>query len=105
MTAPREFRGEILHSQLNRFIDEMLRGTLRRNCFRPWEIDLLMDIESSKLRPSARRELLRRYRKAVRWHFENESGPPPRFSEFLEARRTRKARDGESSRAPHGVSS
>jgi len=28
--------GEILHSQLNRLIGELLRGTVSRHCFRPW---------------------------------------------------------------------
>ena len=84
----------IAFTQLNRLISELLRGTMSRNCFRPWEIDLLLDIEGSDLRPPARRELLRRYQKAVRRHYENDSGPPPRLSEFLEAQRTRKARHG-----------
>jgi hypothetical protein len=94
---------EIALTQLIRLISELLRGTMSRNCFRPWEIDLLLDIESSNLRPSARRELLRRYQKAVRRHFENESGPPPRLSEFLEAQRVRRARDREASAAPENV--
>lgn len=82
---------EIVLSQFNRLIGELLRGTMKRNCFRPWEIELLLDIESSNLRPSARRDLLRRYQKAVRKHFENESGPPPKFSEYLQSQRMRKA--------------
>jgi hypothetical protein len=85
--------GEILLSQLNRLIGELLHGSVRRKCFRPWELELLMDIESSKLRLPARRELLRKYRKAVQRHYENASGPPPRFAHYLEALRARTAGD------------
>ena len=83
---------EVVLSQFNRLIGELLRGTMKRNCFRPWEIELLLEIESSNLRPAARRDLLRRYQKAVRRHFEDYSGPPPKLSQFLEAQRARKAR-------------
>jgi hypothetical protein len=83
---------EVVLSQFNRLIGELLRGTMKRNCFRPWEIELLLDIESSNLRPAARRDLLRRYQKAVRRHFEDNSGPPPRLLDYLESQRARKAR-------------
>jgi len=97
--------GDILYAQLNRLVGELLRGTLSRHCFRPWEIDFLLDLENCKLRPSARRELLQRYRKAVRRHFENESGPPPKFSEFLESRRAKAARKGDAAPTVAGVGS
>ncbi len=83
--------GGMVLSQFNRLIGELLRGTVTRNCFRPWEIDLILDIESSNLRPAARRDLLKRYQKAVRRHFEEGGGPPPRLSEYIESRRARKA--------------
>jgi hypothetical protein len=32
-------------AQFNRLVQELLRGSLNRNTFRPWEIELLLDIE------------------------------------------------------------
>ena len=37
-------------TQFNRLINEILRGRLNRNCFRPWEIDFLLEIDSANLR-------------------------------------------------------
>jgi len=52
-------------SQFNRLIQELLRGNMNRNTFRPWEIELLLDIEACNLRDSSKREILRRYQRAV----------------------------------------
>ena len=32
-------------AQFNRLIGELLRGSLNRNTFRPWEIEILLDLE------------------------------------------------------------
>ena len=46
-------------AQFNRLIQELLRGNMHRNTFRPWEVELLLDIEACNLRDSSRRETLR----------------------------------------------
>jgi len=33
-------------AQFNRLISELLRGTISRNTFRAWEVELLLDIEN-----------------------------------------------------------
>ena len=43
-------------AQFNRLIQELLRGSMNRNTFRPWEVELLLDIEACNLRDSSRRE-------------------------------------------------
>jgi hypothetical protein len=53
---------ELVLARFNRLIQEILRGTMNRNCFRPWEIHLLLDIENCSLRDGAKRETIRRYR-------------------------------------------
>ena len=40
-------------AQFNRLIQELLRGSLQRNTFRPWEVALLLDIEGCGLRDAA----------------------------------------------------
>ena len=36
-------------AQFNRLMQELISGTFRRNSFRPWEIELLLDLESCEL--------------------------------------------------------
>lgn len=72
-------------AQFNRLIQEMLRGSLQRNTFRPWEVELLLDIEACGLRDAARRETLRRYQRAVQRDMEKGAAKPLKLSEYLEA--------------------
>jgi hypothetical protein len=72
-------------AQFNRLIQEVLRGNMHRTTFRPWEVELLLDIESCGLRDSARRETLRRYQRAVQRQMEKGGHTPLKLSEYLEA--------------------
>ena len=76
-------------NRFNRLIVELLKGTFSRNCFRPWEVELLLDIEACNLTGSNRREVLRRYQKAVQRHMENGGSGPLKLSEYLSAKRQR----------------
>ena len=78
-------------AQFNRLMHELLRGTITRNTFRAWEIDLLLDIENCKLRESAKREALKRYQKAVQRQMEKGARLPLKLSEYLESIQTRRA--------------
>ena len=69
--------------QFNRLIRELLRGQINRNTFRPWEVELLLDIEGCGLRESAKDGALRRYQKAVQRQMERGATAPMRLSEFL----------------------
>jgi hypothetical protein len=70
-------------AQFNRLIRELLRGQINRNTFRPWEVELLLDIESCGLRESARAGTLRRYQKAVQRQLARGAAKPMKLSEFL----------------------
>jgi hypothetical protein len=72
-------------AQFNRLIHELLRGNMHRNTFRPWEIGLLLDIESCNLREASKRETLRRYQKAVQRHMDKGARLPLKLSEYLDA--------------------
>jgi hypothetical protein len=72
-------------AQFNRLIQELLRGNMHRNTFRPWEIELLLDIESCNLRDASRREMLRRYQRAVQRQMEKGADRPLKMSEYLES--------------------
>ncbi|MCC7173785.1 MAG: hypothetical protein IT159_01200 [Bryobacterales bacterium] len=69
--------------QFNRLLRELLRGQINRNTFRPWEVELLLDIESCNLRESSREGVLRRYQKAVQRQLARGVTPPMKLSEFL----------------------
>jgi hypothetical protein len=76
---------EAILAQFNRLIQELLRGDMHRNTFRPWEVELLLDIESCNLRDTSRREMLRRYQRAVQRHMEKGARLPLKMSEYLES--------------------
>jgi hypothetical protein len=78
-------------AQFNRLVGELLRGNVNRNTFRPWEIDVLLDIEVCNLRDSNKRETLRRYQKANQRHMEKGARLPLKLSEYLEAQKVRRA--------------
>jgi len=78
-------------AQFNRLIQELLRGNMNRNTFRPWEIELLLDIETCNLRESSKRDTLRRYQKAVQRHMEKGARLPLKLSEYLENVKAKKA--------------
>jgi hypothetical protein len=79
-------------ARFNRLIQEILRGSLTRNAFRPWEVELLLDIQDCELRNSQKREALKRYQKAVQREMERGARLPFKFSEFLDAQRSRRER-------------
>ena len=66
---------EVFLAQFNRLLTELLRGNMNRNTFQPWEIEILLDIESCQLRESNKREILRRYQKAVQRDMESRGAP------------------------------
>lgn len=74
---------EIVLARFNRLIQELLRGTMNRNTFRPFEVEILLDIEMCNLRETGKRELLRRYQKAVQRAMERGSNRPMKLSEYL----------------------
>jgi hypothetical protein len=82
---------EVMLTRFNRLIQELLRGNINRNTFRPWEIEILLDIEACDLRDGAKRETLRRYQKAVQRSMEKGAPIPLKLSEYLDLQRARKA--------------
>ena len=82
---------ETVLAQFNRLIQELLRGNMHRNTFRPWEIELLLDIESCSMREASKRDMLRRYQKAVQRQMEKGARLPLKLSEYLEAVKNKRA--------------
>ena len=84
---------EIMLNRFNRLIQELLRGSMNRNTFRPFEIDILLDIEACNLKETGKKEILRRYQKAVQRAMDKGAAKPMKLSEYLAGlkRNTREA--------------
>ena len=84
---------ELMLNRFTRLIGEVMRGTLVRNAFQPWEVAILLDLESCKLHGHRRRETLRQYQRAVEKQMETGPGPPMKLSEFLADRALRRQQE------------
>ena len=65
-------------------------GDIRRNSFRPWEIDILIGIESCDFGDVSKQNMLRRYQNAVRRQMEKGARLPLRLSEYMELLRIKR---------------
>jgi hypothetical protein len=79
-----QIESEAKLTQFNRLIQDLLKGNMNRNTFRPWEITLLLDIEGCSLSSGNRREVLRRYQKAVQRGYDRGETSLLRLSEYLD---------------------
>ncbi len=74
-------------NRFNRLMQELIRGSMNRNTFQPWEIEILLDIEACQIREPVKRETLRRYQKAVQRSMEKGAAAPLRLSEYLNGKK------------------
>jgi len=81
---------ELVLAQFNKLINELLRGTINRNCFRPWEIEILLDIENCNLKDGNKKETLRRYQKFVQRQMERGAPSPATLSHYLSGLRAKR---------------
>jgi hypothetical protein len=79
-------------AQFTNLIHELMQGGPKRTVFQKWEVDLLLDFGTCRMRQSARGEILRRYQRAVQQYFlrGQYTFPPP--SSFLADERARRNR-------------
>ena len=80
---------EIMLGRFNRLMGELARGVIARNNFAPWEVELLLDIQTCKLERRRKSETMRQYQRAVERQMETGPGPPMKLSEFLTMRALR----------------
>ena len=94
MMAGTAYSSDVVSSRFNRLMQELLNGEIKRNSFLPWEVAILLDIEEFPVHSSLRKQLLRRYQKAVNRDFERGATAPCKFSEYIQ-RNLERARHGE----------
>ena len=80
---------EVMLNRFRRLVRDLQRGTITRNDFQPWEVDILLDIESCHVERGRREETLRQYQRAVERQLETGPGPPMKLSEYLKLRAQR----------------
>ena len=81
---------ELMLNRFRRLIAELIRGAVVRQSFQPWEVAILLDIETCQIEPKRRLDLLRQYQRAVEKQLQSGPGPPMKFSEFLQLKSTRR---------------
>ena len=64
---------ELMLNGLRRLMADVERGTISRNDFEPWEVEILLDATDCQLDPRRRVDLLRQYQRAV--EIKMETGP------------------------------
>jgi hypothetical protein len=79
---------EAILTRFNKLIQDLLRGNMTRNTFQPWEVEILLDIDSCDLKDSSRRETLRRYQRAVQRSMEKGASQPLRLSQYLNGKKS-----------------
>ena len=63
-------------------IQEVMGGTIRRHTFTPAELQLLLDVQSSRIRKTVKNDVLRRYVRTVQQQFAIDGSAPVRFARF-----------------------
>ncbi len=69
---------------LHQLVQDILGGSVRRNTFTQWELELLLDLQTCGIRKGSRSETLRRYTRAVQQHYAQGATGPLRLSAFLD---------------------
>jgi hypothetical protein len=78
-------------TSFSQLVQELINGAVRRHTFSPWELELLLDLQTCRARKSARAELLRRYLKAVQQQFAVDASRFLRLADFIEREHQRSA--------------
>lgn len=86
MVVDDPIQAELMLNRFRRLLGELQSGKTQRNQFEPWEIDILLDLESCQVSRRQWIATLRQYEKAVERQVEGGNGPPMKLSEFLALR-------------------
>jgi hypothetical protein len=81
---------ELMLNRFRKLMAEILRGHMPRTTFQPWEVEILLDMQTCELESRRRGEILRQYQRAVEKQMEIGPGPPMKLSEFLQLKTTRR---------------
>jgi hypothetical protein len=95
VTADDLVERELTISRFQRLVGELMRGTVSRTVFQPWEVEILVDAQNCDLPEKRRIGILRRYYAEASKQLEREGGIPMKLSEYLEQRKKKRRPPGE----------
>ncbi len=81
-------------ASFHRLVQELINGTVRRYTFTQWELELLLDLQNSRLRRSSRGDLLRKYARTVQQQYAEGAEEPVRLTTFIAGNGRQKAAAG-----------
>ncbi len=88
-------------ARFNRLMRDLENGVTARNCFREWEVELLLDMGKCEFHDGNRKRVLQRYRKAVERRLGMGATKPMKLSEYLARNRSRAtAAPGDTDKVP-----
>ena len=74
---------ELMLNRFRRLMTDLQRGTITRNDFQPWKVEILLDATGCQVGPRRRPDVLRQYQRAVEKQMETWPGPPMKLSGYL----------------------
>ena len=77
-------------ASFSQLVQELITGSVRRHTFTPCELQLLLDLQRSRLRKSSRPDVLRRYLRAMQQQLA-EQASLLRLSTFIERENEKRA--------------
>ncbi|MCX6596008.1 MAG: hypothetical protein NTV70_06545 [Acidobacteria bacterium] len=83
------YDSEVILPRFNRLMQDVIKGSFQRTSFEPWEVELLLDIQGCVSEVETRRDLLKRYQKAVQKQLGRRGQRPMLLSEYVESLRSR----------------
>lgn len=91
-------------ASFTQLLQELIGGVVQRHVFSRPELELMLDLETCRLRKAARADLLRRYLKTVQQQFAEGCASPLRLSLFLHGETQQHIARAASRRASRGIS-
>ncbi len=79
-----------IQGRFNRLMQDVRRGDWRRTEFESWEVELILDIQACAHEIATRRDLLKRYTKAVERQLSRRREMPMKLSSYVEHLKQRK---------------
>ena len=76
-------QSEVLTGRFNRLMQDITRDSMKRTEFSPWEVELMVDMQSCQMRDRSKSGTLKRYQKMAVRAIEKGAVSPPKLSEFL----------------------
>jgi hypothetical protein len=74
---------EIVLNRFRTLMRDIFKPRMRRNCFTPWEVELLLDFESCQIPQRKLLKVMKAYQKAAERSVQRGTGAPLKLSEFL----------------------